>query len=341
MAGLVAAARARELGKSPVVHEKGDRPGGSMRLSGGYAWRYREWEEFRRQCPGGDERLQRLVWERFDEAIGWLRAHGAPVVAEETGNPLTTGVRFDVEGLTDVLVRAAGDVRLDSPLEELPGVPVVLACGGFHADRELVRRYVTPEADDVVVRGNRWSSGDGLALGAEAGAGLSAGMDEFWGRAMPAPPARVDDAGFRPLGQTYARFARVVNARGEEWPGEPSWSEIEIAQWIARQPGGRAWFHVPDSALGERVRDRTVGEMIEAARAAGGPVEREDDETVVEVVAGITTTLGGLVVDERARVADGVWAAGADVGGISTGGWASGLASALVLGLAAAEDAAG
>jgi hypothetical protein len=51
--------------------------------------------------------------------------------------------------------------------------------------------------------------------------------------------------------------------------------------------------------------------------------------------------MGGLRVDDRARVVgvDGLWAAGVDVGGISTGGYASGLAQALVLGLAAAEDA--
>ena len=36
-----------------------------------------------------------------------------------------------------------------------------------------------------------------------------------------------------------------------------------------------------------------------------------------------------------------LYAAGADVGGISTGGWSSGLASALVLGLVAAESALG
>ena len=47
MAGLAAAARARELGADVVVHEKGDRPGGSMRLSSCVVWRYREWETFR------------------------------------------------------------------------------------------------------------------------------------------------------------------------------------------------------------------------------------------------------------------------------------------------------
>ena len=84
-----------------------------------------------------------------------------------------------------------------------------------------------------------------------------------------------------------------------------------------------------------------MAEVIEAARVAGAPVERRDRETVVEVVAGITTTLGGIGIDEHGRAADGVWAAGADAGGVSTGGWASALASALVLGLRAAEDAVG
>jgi len=341
MGGLVAAVCARELGAGVLVLEKGDRPGGSMRLSGGYAWRYRDWERFRTECPGGDEALQRLVWERFDDGLAWLRRHGAPILSEDTGNPLTTGVRLDVERLPAVLAEQAGEVRLGLPLEALPdGVPVVLATGGFHAGTELVRRWITPEADELVLRGNPWSAGTGLELGLAAGAGLSAGLDEFWGRAMPAPPAVVEPGGFRSLGQTYARFARVVNARGEEYRPR-SWSEIDVAQWIARQPRGRAWFHVADAALGERVRDRTVADMIASAREAGAPVERRDGETVVEVVAGITTTLGGLAIDTSARAADGVWVAGADAGGISTGGWASGLASALVLGLVAAESALG
>ena len=107
MAGLVCAARACELGARPVVLEKGTRPGGSMLLSSCVIWRHRSWDEFRAECPGGDEQLQRLVWERLDEAIEWLESLGAPVVAGETGNPRTVGKRFEPCGLTDVLVRAA------------------------------------------------------------------------------------------------------------------------------------------------------------------------------------------------------------------------------------------
>jgi succinate dehydrogenase/fumarate reductase flavoprotein subunit len=335
MAGLAAAARARELGADVLVHEKGNRPGGSMLLSSCVVWRYREWEDFRAECPGGDPALQRLVWEGLDDALAWLESLGAPVVARGTGNPRTTGVRFDPHGLTTALAK---DVRLGEPLLEIPdGVPTILATGGFQGDRELVREHVTPEADALVLRANPWSAGDGLRLALAHGAEASAGLDEFYGRNLAAAP-RIEPDDFVPLAQVYARHALVENARGERYEAQ-TWSEVDVAQWTARQPGARAWYLVPDEALGEAVRERTVGEVIEAARTAGAPVERLDGATRVEVVAGITTTLGGIRVDERARAADGLWAAGADVGGISTGGWSSALASALVLGRVAAEDA--
>lgn len=338
MGGLVAAARARELGATVDVYEKGDRAGGSMLLSGGFVWRYRDFETFRSECPGGDPELQRLVTDRLDEGLSWLEGLGAPVRERETGNPLTTGLRFDAAGLTEALAARAGPVRLGEPLRELPeGVPVVLATGGFQADRELVRRHVTPEADSLVLRANPWSAGDGLRLGLGAGGETTDGMAEFWGRTLAAAPEIVS-ADFRTLSLPFARYATVVNAKGETYVAK-TWSEIDVAQWTARQPGARAWFHVQDEELAARVRDRTVGEMIEAARAAGAPVIRREGETVVEVAAGITSTLGGLRAGPDARVTDGVYACGADVGGISTGGWASLLASALVFGRIAAESA--
>jgi fumarate reductase flavoprotein subunit len=61
----------------------------------------------------------------------------------------------------------------------------------------------------------------------------------------------------------------------------------------------------------------------------------------VETVAGVTTTLGGLAIDQHARVRDNLYACGADAGGIATGGYASGLAAALVFGRIAARAALG
>lgn len=333
MAGLAAAARARELGADVVVYEKGDRPGGSMLLSSCVVWRYRDWETFRAECPGGDPALQRVVWEGLDDALAWVESLGARVVTRVTGNPLTTGVRFDPGGLTEALAK---DVRLEEPLLEIPGgVPTILATGGFQGDQDLVARHITPEP--VVLRANPWSTGDGLRLALGRGVELSAGLDEFYGRNLAAAP-RIEPEGFVPLAQVYARHATVENARGERFQAR-HWADLDVVRWTARQPGARAWYLVPDEALGEHVRERTVGDAIEAAREAGAPVERREGVSRVEVVAAITTTLGGIRVDKRGRAADGLWAAGADAGGVSTGGWSSGLATALVLGRVAAEDA--
>jgi len=339
MAGLVAAAESVARGASVVVHEKGDRPGGSMLLSSGVVWRHRELDDFLRECPGGSVELQTLVHERLDSDLAWLEGLGARVVERSTGNPRTTGIRFDTRSLTETLAGHGGELRLGDPLRELPaGVPVVLATGGFAANRDLVRESITPEADGLFLRATPWSTGDGLALGRTAGAATAAGMAEFYGRNMPAPPARIDEAQFVSLAQLYASHAEVESATGERYRAQ-TWSEIDVVQWTARQPGARATYRVPESRLGEKVRARTIGEMVTAAERAGAPVRRTRSHVEGEVVAGITTTLGGLAVDSAARAAPRVYAAGCDVGGISTGGYSSGLAAALVLGRIAAESA--
>jgi succinate dehydrogenase/fumarate reductase flavoprotein subunit len=355
MAGLCAAARARELGHDVVVYEKGDRVGGSMLLSSCVIWRYRDVDAFRAECPGGAAALQREVIDRLDEGLGWLRSLGAPVVWEETGNPRTVGIRFDPRGLTDALARAAGvEVRLGqaAPADVRP---LLLASGGFQGDPALVREHVAP-GGELLLRANRWSTGDGLRLALAEGAALSAGMDEFYGRAMPAPPARIEEDDFVRLAQLYGRYVLVLDEQGEEFAPDPvSWSETDLVQAIAHRPGATAWYLVEDETLNVEQRGRSVREMIDAARVAGGEVLLAAELGIdlpdtyrygVHVIAGITHTIGGLRIDPSARVLDedgqaidGLFAAGADAGGIAAGGYASGLASALVFGRIAAETA--
>ena len=333
MAGLVTAARLLELGREVVVLERGDRPGGSMLLSSGVLWRHRSLEDFGAECPDGDPALQKLVWSRLDEGLAWLEALGAPVVVRETGNPRTTGLRFDPRGLTETLAAAAGEIRLDTSLAE-PEDEVVLATGGwgvrFAADRGLPLRAAP------------WSDGGGIAFGRARGAALSAGREEIYGRLMPATEWSEQD--FVRAAQLYGRWAKAVDDDDRPlFEGEAAWHENDLAQAVARVPS--AWLVVDDADLGQRVRERTVADMIRIAEGLGAEVRRHDGTTAVRVATGVTHTLGGLRVDPRARVLDeagepipGLHAAGNDAGGIFAGGYGSGLAAALVLGLAAAED---
>jgi hypothetical protein len=166
-------------------------------------------------------------------------------------------------------------------------------------------------------------------------------MDEFYGRAMPAPPARWGESDFVRASQLYGRFAYAENEAGDPiWDGDVSWHENDLVQALAQRPGGVAWYRVPSGQLDQRVRERTVADMVAEAERLGGDVEHDDGGVRVKVQAAVTHTIGGLRIDEEARVvgADGLWAAGADAGGIFTGGYASGLAAALVFGRRAAES---
>ena len=343
MAGLVAAARLRELGRDVVVREKGTRVGGSMLLSSCVVWRHRAWEDFRRECPAGDERLQRVVWERLDDAIAWLESRGAPVVWHETGNPRRVGKRFDPRGIVDAL---AGEVELG--VDGCADDATILCTGGFAASSDLVTRYIRPAAS-LRLRASPWSEGDGLCFALDRGARLTPGMDEFYGRNMP--DAQWDETQLVSSSQLYARFARIFDEDGVEFfeGDDVSWSETNVVQATARRRDARAFYVLDASALEQRVRDRSVAEIVEAAPAEArvALADLPFDPPVgtvaaVRVIASITHTIGGLQVDEHARVVgtDGLWAAGVDAGGIATGGYASGLAQALVQGLVAAEDVA-
>ena len=349
MAGLVAAARARELGAEVVSFEKGDRAGGSMLLSSGVIWRHPTLEDSRAECPGGDPSLQRCVIDELDEGLDWLESLGAKATERTTGNARTVGRRFDPRRLTAALVGAAGDVRLSRPFDEAD----ILATGGFGA--RLARER------GLLLRASPWSEGDGLAYGLARGAELSSGMDEFYGRNLP---AAVPEDLFVSAAQVYGAHALVLDDEGREFfPGEPSWSEADLVQATARLPGDGAWYVVDARALRLRVRERTIADVVEVARAVGGDVRPagelpfrlpsspklvEKPFLAIRVRPAVTHTTGGLRIDERARVLrddgsaiEGLYAAGADAGGIFTGGYGSGLAAALVFGRIAAESAVG
>jgi succinate dehydrogenase/fumarate reductase flavoprotein subunit len=421
LAGLTAALRATELGAQATLLEKGDRPGGSFIYSSGYVWSYRDMPAFRREAPDGDTTLQRLILESLGTGLDWLEgAAGAPL-SRETGNPLTFGARFDpgrtVSALVERIETSGGEILLDTALEALlentagrvTGVrsssgeayaadAVILASGGFGANPELVGRYIIGGPGRMLVRAHPRSTGDGFLAALRKGALASAGLDEFYGRNMPAPPADFPPERFVEVSQLYGRYAVAINARGERYADEGAdWSETALTRATAHQPGLYAWYVLDAAGLQGRVRERTAKEMVETARSTGGTVleaaspgelaDKLDEHGVprdnvlrtleeynaaiasgerlspprtgqaeplhippfvaVKVAPSITHTVGGLAVDAGCRVlrssdekpVPGLYAAGVEVGGVSAGGYTSGLASALVFGRTAAESA--
>ena len=312
-AGLVAALRAVELGAWVTVLEKGDRLGGSFTYSSGYVWSYKDLRTFRLEAPGGDITLQKLILERLEDSLGWLEDLGVPALTRETGNPLTFGFRLDPERtvatLADRIVASGGWILLNTALYALKKDPeghidrvqltshgegrtqmadaVILASGGFAGNPELVGRYVLRRPGRIRLRAHPWSTGDGFLAALAAGALTSAGLDEFYGRNVPAPPAEFFPEEFVEVSQLYGRYGVAINQNGERYADEAAdWSETSIVRATAHQPGLRAWYVLDTVGLRGRVRDRTVGEMVATARRVGGTVlQAESLEDLAERLA--------------------------------------------------------
>ena len=346
MAGLAAAAHARARGASVLLLEKGDRPGGAMRLSSGVIWRHARLRAT--SAPSARAATRRSSGScssaSTPTSTGWRRS-ARRVTERETGNPRTTGVRFDTAGLTTALARAGG--------RRAPAARRCASCpdgarsssppAASRPSRELVREHVTPEADELLLRAAPWSTGDGLRLGLAAGARARApAWTSSTAAACPRRPRASSERTSSRLAQLYARHATVTNARRRALrrraPGRRSTSCSGPRASRGARALATAWRR---TQLGERVRERTVAEMVAAAERAGAPVRRDRDGAVAVQVRGGDHDHARRAARRRRRAARrrGVWAAGADAGGIATGGYASGLAAALVSGASAAAAA--
>jgi succinate dehydrogenase/fumarate reductase flavoprotein subunit len=255
--------------------------------------------------------------------------------------------------------------------EAIAADAVLLATGGFQGDAKAVREFIGPGADLVPLRSNPHSTGDGLRMGRAVGAALAGPMDGFYGHLVPSPLSRFEPEDYLPLTQYHSRHGLLLNRAGRRFTCE-AWGDEVSNQALLRQPGMRATL-----VCDERVRREHVvaapyphGQVVdrfELARARGAsPVKadsldalahlaersvlervlREPPFWALEVQPTITFTFGGLRADADGRVRDpygrpipGLFAAGADVGGLQDTGYVGGLILGLVFGPRAADAA--
>src|SRR5207302_183573 len=151
-----------------------------------------------------------------------------------------------------------------------------------------------------------------------------------------AEPTILATGGFQANGQLVAEH---IHPRGSLRLRANRWSSGDGMSYALER--GAELSAGLDEFYGRNMPDASFGEadIVALAPTRVDPAELPfpapaGARVAVRVSPGITHTIGGLRIDEQARVVgtNGLFAAGADVGGISTGGYASGLAAALVFG---------
>lgn len=83
-------------------------------------------------------------------------------------------------------------IRRDGAYHEVRAKQVVLATGGFQGNAGLTSTHLGQGGDNIFVRSNKGSVGDGLTLATAVGAGTSRGMNTYYGHLLAAP-VRAED----------------------------------------------------------------------------------------------------------------------------------------------------
>ncbi len=163
-------------------------------------------EDFMKKSMGnGDPDLTRLLAENTQDGVDWLKSQGveflppAGVVGYRAkawvpAPGLYRGMPKVLDKLREVLLKKGGKIVYETKAKELilsssgrvagvkaidrAGVKdymadtVIIASGGFAANKEMLVQWIDPHADGMMVRGRPWITGDGLKMAEEAGAVL-------------------------------------------------------------------------------------------------------------------------------------------------------------------------
>ncbi|KAJ6087973.1 hypothetical protein N7467_006887 [Penicillium canescens] len=386
ISGIACAAFATEAGAKTLVAEKQTEIGCSSNYSAGIFWGPQTYDKLRYWVPAGDVTLQKAWMKDYLPAVQWMRDNGVPT-AKRFNGIMTIGIGFPIKisHLHDPHQNRIRSSKANALFTNTsPGVPgstaigaitsklVVLATGGFQGSPDITSKYLGQGGDNIFVRSNRGSVGDGLNMAIESGTGTSRGMNTYYGHLLPAPfgAEDVDPKDYLPLAQYQSKHCLLINEAGRQSADETTGDEI-INQYLAKQERRRGFI-----LFNEETRLRHyVGELFPNA----GNVDRLQKARDHGCNVGKASTLNELVkilhqwgvdgkgpfysiklqpsyyhlhlrrdaIDSQGHaltpdnsIIPGLLVAGVDAGGFSNLGYAGGLALAFVTGFWAAQEAA-
>lgn len=122
---------------------------------------------------------------RFNQGLDWEGRGADFLLRRLEANLVSRGGRFIRGAAVQSLLMSNGtctgvNALTAGKMERLDTRAVVVADGGFSSSVEMIRRYITPKADRLLIRASHTAMGDGLRMAEEAGAQLK-GFGAFYG----------------------------------------------------------------------------------------------------------------------------------------------------------------
>lgn len=217
----------------------------------------------------------------FGGVVIYANGGGAGLVEQEYKAAEKHGIKIEYGTRAVSLIRGERGIEgvrvsVGNVERDIRAKAVVLACGGFEANREWRTRYLGPGWDMAKVRGTRYNTGDGIKMALDAGAqsyGQWSGCHAVAWERYANDFGDVDNqhsAGYR---HSYP-FGLMVNADGERFVDEGAdfrnYTYAKYGRAVLAQPGSFAW-QVFDKQVAHLLRDEY--KMRGATKVTGNTLE--------------------------------------------------------------------
>lgn len=219
-----------------------------------------------------------LDWENSGPHL-FLQALGEKLAAR--GGELRRGARVSAILTEDGAVTG---VELEGG-EQVAAKAVVIADGGFQADRELIGKYITPEPAKVRQRNTQTGRGDGLRMAADIGAAL-VGLETFYGHVLSRDAMTNENLWPYPQLDVICAKGLVVTTDGKRFCDE-GLGGIYVTNAIAGLADPLSATAVFDSSVWEDARESDIVPPNPSLAENGGTVLQADTLEDLAAKAGI------------------------------------------------------
>jgi fumarate reductase flavoprotein subunit len=143
---------------------------------------------------------------------------------------------------------------------ELRARAIILATGGFSANKELVKKYIGPHADECKLRGSKQDTGDGLRMALAAGA-KAVNLRYFYGHLISRKALTDDRFWPYPRLDSFVDEGILVDRSGQRFVDEGR-GDVAVANELARSKDPTGAVLIFDRETWDAAKDDAFSNLV-------------------------------------------------------------------------------
>jgi fumarate reductase flavoprotein subunit len=179
--------------------------------------------------------------------------------------------------------------QIDSE-SELRARAIILATGGFSANKELVKKYIGPHADECKLRGSKQDTGDGLRIAIAIGA-KAVNLKYFYGPLI-SRKALVDDRFWPyPRLDTFVDEGILIDRNGNRCVDEGR-GDVAVANELARSEDVTGAVLIFDQESWDAAKDDAFSNLVKTPAPNPWLADNGGEIFSDHVITGLAKTIG-------------------------------------------------